>query len=75
MDTALKHATVIDWIPPWSAGAPCPQVFSNGHETYSMYYVEESDPNWDGCRRAPDGGVAKWVAFYRLWSEVVELFW
>jgi hypothetical protein len=48
MDTTLERATVIDWSPAWSAGTPFPQVFSNGHETYLMYYVEESDPEWDG---------------------------
>ena len=48
MDTKLEHAVVIDWSPAWSGGAPCPQVFSNGHKTYLMYYIEESDPKWDG---------------------------
>lgn len=48
MHNNQEHATVIDWSPSWSAGAPCPQVFSNGHKTYLMYYLEESDSNWDG---------------------------
>src|ERR1700736_434013 len=48
MYTHQEHALVIDWSPAWSGGAPCPQVFSNGHKTYLMYHVEESDPNWDG---------------------------
>jgi len=48
MDTNLEHAIVINWSPAWSGGAPCPHVFSNGHKTYLMYYVEEPDLNWDG---------------------------
>lgn len=48
MDTNLEYATVIDWSPAWSTGAPCPQVFSKGHKTYLMYYVEEPNPSWDG---------------------------
>jgi len=34
---------VIEWTPAWSTGAPCPQVFSNGHETYLSYYTDEAE--------------------------------
>jgi hypothetical protein len=34
MDTSKEYAREIEWEPAWSTGAPCPQIFSNGHETY-----------------------------------------
>ena len=48
MDTITEFAKVIDWTPRWSAGAPCPQVYSNGNKTFLLYYLDEPDPNWDG---------------------------
>ncbi len=43
-----EFAKVIDWPYRWSAGAPCPQVYSNGHKTFLLYYLDEPDPGWDG---------------------------
>ena len=43
IDTSREFAKVIAWTPTWSTGAPCPQVFSNGHETYLSYYTDEVD--------------------------------
>ena len=40
-DISNEFAKVIDWTPLWSTGAPCPQVFSNGHETYLSYYTDD----------------------------------
>jgi hypothetical protein len=34
-------AKTIDWELPWSGGAPCPQVFSNGHVTMLTYLIDE----------------------------------
>ncbi|HEY6503634.1 MAG TPA: hypothetical protein VIZ28_06625 [Chitinophagaceae bacterium] len=46
MSTSQEYARKIDWTPEWSTGAPCPQVFSNGHETYLTYYtIYENDPS------------------------------
>ena len=41
-------AKVIDWQPKWDSGASNPQVFSNGLNTYLIYLIDETDPNWDG---------------------------
>ena len=41
-------AQVIEWSPQWSAGAPMPQVFSNGLKTFLIYHIDENEPNWDG---------------------------
>ncbi len=41
-------ARVIKWIPQWDTGAPTPQIFSNGHKTFLIYLINESDPNWAG---------------------------
>jgi hypothetical protein len=43
-----EFAEVIPWKPQWDAGAPMPQVFSNGHKTFLIYLINEPDPNWDG---------------------------
>lgn len=43
-----EYAKVIKWTPQWSTGAPMPQVFSNGHRTFLIYLIDESDPAWDG---------------------------
>ncbi|MGB3525856.1 MAG: hypothetical protein WBB32_07825 [Flavobacteriales bacterium] len=43
-----EFARVIEWSPQWNTGAPMPQVFSNGHTTYLIYFINEPDPNWDG---------------------------
>lgn len=43
-----EFARVIEWTPQWDAGAPMPQVFSNGHKTFLIYLINEPDPNWDG---------------------------
>ena len=48
IDTSDEFARVIDWKPRWSSGAPLPQVFANGHQTYLTYFVDTPDPNWDG---------------------------
>lgn len=40
-----EYAKVIEWNPAWSVGAPCPQVFSDGHTVYLSYYTDdENDP-------------------------------
>jgi hypothetical protein len=41
IDNLNEFARVFEWKPAWSSGAPCPQVFSNGHETYLSYYTDE----------------------------------
>lgn len=46
--TSNESARVIEWTPQWSTGAPLPQVFSNGHQTYLTYFIDTPDPNWDG---------------------------
>jgi hypothetical protein len=38
-----EYARVIEWNPAWSGGAPCPQVFSNGHEVYLIYYTNDDN--------------------------------
>jgi hypothetical protein len=38
-----EHAKVIEWSPAWSCGAPCPQVFSDGHNAYLIYYTDEDN--------------------------------
>lgn len=43
-----EFAKVIEWTPQWDAGAPMPQVASNGHKTYLIYLINELDGNWDG---------------------------
>ncbi len=43
-----EYAKVIEWKPQWSAGAPIPQVFSDGNRVYLIYLINEPDPNWDG---------------------------
>ena len=43
-----EFARVIEWTPQWNTGAPMPQVFSNGHKTFLIYLIRETDPNWDG---------------------------
>ncbi len=43
-----EYAKVIDWSPMWDAGAPSPQVFSNGHRAFLIYYLDTPDPDWDG---------------------------
>jgi hypothetical protein len=43
INTLSEFARVIEWTPEWSTGAPCPQVFSNGHETYLSYYTDEEE--------------------------------
>lgn len=43
-----EFARVIEWTPQWDIGTPMPQVFSNGHKTFLIYLINESDPNWDG---------------------------
>jgi hypothetical protein len=48
VNTAKEYARTIPWSPAWSVGAPMPQVFSNGHTTYLIYYINTPDPNWDG---------------------------
>lgn len=48
IDITKEYARVIEWTPAWSCGAPLPQVFSNGHETYLTYFIETPDSNWDG---------------------------
>ena len=48
IDTSSEFARVIDWKPQWSFGAPLPQIFSNGHQTYLTYFIDTRDPNWDG---------------------------
>lgn len=36
-----EFAKVISWTPKWDAGAPMPQVFSNGLKTYLIYLVDQ----------------------------------
>ena len=48
IDTSSEFARVIDWKPQWSVGAPLPQIFSNGYQTYLTYFIDTRDPNWDG---------------------------
>ncbi len=43
-----EFARVIEWTPQWNTGAPMPQVFSNGHNVFLIYLINEPDPNWDG---------------------------
>lgn len=43
-----EFAREIEWEPAWSTGAPCPQVISNGSQTFLIYYINERDPDWDG---------------------------
>jgi hypothetical protein len=33
----------IDWHPKWDGGAPMPQVFSNGHKVYVIYFIADWD--------------------------------
>ena len=39
----MEYASLIDWSPLWSAGAPSPQVFSNGFKTYLAYLTDEEN--------------------------------
>lgn len=48
IDISNESPRVIEWLPQWDTGAPLPQVFANGHQTYLTYLVHEPDPNWDG---------------------------
>lgn len=48
IDISREYARQIDWSPSWDTGAPLPQVFSNGHNTYLAYLINTPDPNWDG---------------------------
>lgn len=43
-----EHANVIEWHPRWSSGAPLPQVFSDGHKVYLIYYIDEEIKDFDG---------------------------
>jgi len=43
-----EFARVIQWTPKWDAGAPMPQVFSNGYKVYLIYLISTPDPKWDG---------------------------
>lgn len=43
-----EFAREIEWSPKWSTGAPLPQVLSNGRRTFLIYYIRETDPDWDG---------------------------
>ena len=48
IDESKEYARVIDWTPRWDVGAPMPQIYSDGHKTFLIYMLNESDPNWDG---------------------------
>ena len=39
----LEYAKSISWVPEWEAGAPDPQVFSNGQRTYLIYTIDSDD--------------------------------
>ncbi len=43
-----EYALQIEWTPSWDFGAPLPQVFSNGNQTYLTYLINLPDLNWDG---------------------------
>jgi hypothetical protein len=43
-----EAAIVLDWQPPWDAGAPLPHVLSSSHRTFLIYMLSEPDPAWDG---------------------------
>jgi hypothetical protein len=43
MEHILEFAREINWTPQWSGGAPLPQVFSNGHNTYLTYLTNDND--------------------------------
>jgi len=50
MDTTWPRdvVDVLENVPASDIGAPTPQVFSNGMETYLVYRTEDVDPDWDG---------------------------
>ena len=43
IESSKEYAREIKWIPVWSTGSPCPQIYSNGHETYLTYYTDLKD--------------------------------
>ncbi|HET9277850.1 MAG TPA: hypothetical protein VFN95_06675 [Flavitalea sp.] len=48
IDISNEFARPIDWSPAWNFGAPLPQLFSNGHQTFLTYFIDTPDPSWDG---------------------------
>src|ERR1044072_9496615 len=44
IEPSKEYAREIKWIPAWSTGSPCPQIYSNGQETYLTYYTDLNNP-------------------------------
>jgi hypothetical protein len=42
IDNAKEYARVIEWTPPWSIGAPMPQIFSDGLKTYLIHNIKRT---------------------------------
>jgi hypothetical protein len=43
-----EHAVPFDIGVRWSGGAPLPHLLSCGHRSFVAFYLDVSDPDWDG---------------------------
>jgi hypothetical protein len=45
-----EYAVELDFALPWSTGAPLPHLLANGHKTFLLFYLADTDRDWDGTR-------------------------
>jgi hypothetical protein len=69
-----EHAVPLDLPVRWDIGAPLPHVIQNDDKTFLTFYVQETDPGWDGSyvtvKDPRDGSVESLalVEFFRSCS-------
>lgn len=43
-----EKAEKIPFNPKWSGGAPLPHLLQSEYRAFLTYYINTTDPNWDG---------------------------